>query len=222
MSSITPSGNPFSPSSAAPQSQSSPAPPPNNQPEGGAPTPSPSGSADGTTLSPDAGQQEPPASSRRSGLLDALKSNFGGNDHLRDNSAQLAGLTDNQLETVQKRREMDKAITRHEEDHHRVAGDLARSGCVYETESGEDGQQYRKAGHVMIDMSEENDPKKTAAKMKQVREAAMAPEGNVLAPLSEQDKKVAREATEKEKRAEDMLAGKPVKPAQSSDRNSSC
>lgn len=154
--------------------------------------------------------------------MDALKTNFGGNDHLRDNSSQLADMSDEKLSTIQERREIDKAVTKHEEDHHRVAGGLARSNCVYETETGEDGQQYRRAGHVMIDMTEEKDPKKTVAKMKQVRDAALAPEGNVLAPLSEQDKKVANKATEKEKQAEDRLAGKPVKPSDDGDRNFSC
>lgn len=129
-------------------------------------------------------------------------------------------MSDEQLASVRQRREMDKAITQHEEDHHRVAGNLARSGCVYETETGEDGQQYRKAGHVMIDMTEDKDPQKTVEKMKQVREAALAPESNVLAPLSEQDKKVAREASEKQKRAEDRLAGRPVEPSRDEGSNS--
>jgi hypothetical protein len=154
--------------------------------------------------------------------MDALKTNFGGNDRLRDNPSQLENLSENQLETVKKRRDMDSAITKHEEDHHRVAGNLARSGAVYETQTGEDGQQYRQAGHVMIDTAEEKDPKKTIEKMKQVREAALAPEGNVLAPLSEQDKKVARGASEKEKRAEDMLAGREVRPLGEDSKDSGC
>ena len=188
----------------------------------GADTPSASaGDQDGSSISADARTPEPP-SGRRATLLDGLRNNFGGNDHLRDNTSQLSEMTDDKLETVQKRRDVDKAITRHEEDHHRVAGNLARSSCVYETETGEDGQQYRRAGHVMIDMTEDKDPKKTIEKMKQVRDAAMAPEGNVLAPLSEQDKKVAGKAVEKQKRAEDRLAGKEVKPSDDTDRDSNC
>jgi hypothetical protein len=144
----------------------------------------------------------------RKDLLDALKSNFGGNDRLQSGENKLNELSKDQLKSVKKKREFDKALTKHEEDHHEVAADLARSGPLYETEIGEDGLEYRKSGKVMIDTGETDDPEKTVKKMRQVRAAALAPDGNQLAPLSEQDKKVAREATEKEERAQARLDGK--------------
>lgn len=161
---------------------------------------------DKTKLSPEAKKPEP--SGARKGLLDGLVGNYGGGERLKNDDKKLETLSDSQLENVKKKREMDKAITEHEDAHFEVAGDLARSGATYTTETGEDGQEYRVAGKVMIDTGTEADPEKTVSKMKQVKKAALAPEGNVLAPLSDQDRKVAREADEKLQKAENVLAGR--------------
>lgn len=173
--------------------------------EGQSGAPVPAGQADGAAISPDAKKKEP--TGERKDLLDGLKSNFGGNDRLQSTSNKLESLSTDQLKSVKKKREFDKALTKHEEDHHQVAADLARSGPLYETEVGEDGLEYRKSGKVMIDTGNEEDPERTVKKMQQVRAAALAPDGNQLAPLSEQDKKVAAEATEKERKAQAHVDG---------------
>ena len=157
-------------------------------------------------LSPEA--KKPEVSGVRQGLLDGLKGNFGGAGRLKNDDSKLSKLSDDQLKSVKKKRAMDKAITEHEDAHHDVAGDLARSEATYTTKVGEDGQEYRVAGKVMIDTGTEADPEKTVKKMKQVKKAALAPDGNVLAPLSDQDRKVAREADEKLAKAEAVLSGR--------------
>ena len=160
---------------------------------------------DGSKISPEA--KKKPVDGERKDLLDGLKKTYGGNDRLQTAEAKLNDLSTDQLKSVKKKREFDKALTEHEEAHHSVAADLARSGPLYETETGEDGETYRKSGKVMIDTGVTNDPEKTVKKMQQVRAAALAPDGNQLAPLSEQDKKVAREAEEKQRKAQAQLDG---------------
>lgn len=162
--------------------------------------------SDGASISGEAKKKE--AGGERKDLLKALKSNFGGNDRIQSNKRTLEKLSTDKLKGLKKRREFDKALTKHEEAHHEVAADLARSTPLYETEIGEDGQEYRKSGKVMIDTGNEKDDERTVKKMRQVRAAALAPDGNQLAPLSEQDKKVAREATEKEQKAQRRLDAK--------------
>ncbi len=171
------------------------------------PQPERSGNAgrDGATISREAKEKEP--SGERKTLLEALKTNLGGNDRVQNQDRALGKLSTDKLKKLKKTREFDKALTKHEEDHHEVAADLARRGPQDKTRVGEDGQEYRVSGKVMIDTGVDKDPQKTVKKMKQVRAAALAPDGNVLAPLSEQDKKVAREATEKEQVAQSMLDG---------------
>lgn len=168
--------------------------------------PASQGAPDGANLSPEAKKKKEPNGERK-GLLDALKTNFAGNDRISTKESKLDELSNDQLTSVKKKREFDKALTKHEEDHHHVAADLARSGPLYETEIGEDGAEYRKSGKVMIDTGTEEDDDRTVKKMRQVRAAALAPDGNQLAPLSEQDKKVAAEATEKEQKAQSRING---------------
>lgn len=164
------------------------------------------GSGDQAAISGDA--KKKPMSSERRDLIDGLKTNYGGNDRIQTKESKLNTLTDDQLKSVKKKRDFDKALTKHEEDHHTVAADLARSGPLYETKVGEDGETYRTSGKVMIDTGTTEDDEKTVKKMKQVRAAALAPDGNQLAPLSEQDKKVAGEASEKERKAQLRLDAK--------------
>ena len=160
---------------------------------------------DGSAISGEAKKKEP--SGERKDLLEGLKSNFGGNDRIQTKQSKLEELSTDQLKSVKKKREFDKALTKHEEDHHTVAADLARSGPLYEMETGEDGQEYRKSGKVMIDTGITESDEKTVKKMQQVRAAALAPDGNQLAPLSDADKRIAAEATEKEQAAQARMNG---------------
>jgi SprA-related family len=169
------------------------------------------GEGDGSRISGEA--KKTPPSGERKDLLDGLKSNFGGNDRIQTGERKLEKLTTDQLKDVKRKREFDKALTKHEEAHHEVAADLARSGPLYETEVGADGETYRKSGKVMIDTGTEEDDDRTVKKMQQVRAAALAPDGNQLAPLSEQDKKVAASATEKERKAQTRLDKKGQGPS---------
>jgi hypothetical protein len=187
------------------------------KPNAGNPAPPQGGAkagADGSAISGEAKKKEP--SGERKDLLDGLKDNFGGNDRIQTKKSKLESLTTDQLKNVKRKRNFDKALTKHEEDHHEVAADLARSGPLYETEIGEDGAEYRKSGKVMIETSitatqgdkrTKDDDEKTVKKMKQVKAAALAPDGNQLAPLSNADKKIAGEATEKMQAAQGRIDG---------------
>lgn len=71
-----------------------------------------------------------------------------------------------------KQREMD--VIKHENAHKAVGGQYA-GGISYEKAKGPDGKQYIVGGSVPIDVSPEDTPEKTVAKMKIVRRAALAP-----------------------------------------------
>ena len=104
---------------------------------------------DGSKISPEA--KKKPVDGERKDLLDGLKKTYGGNDRLQTAEAKLNDLSTDQLKSVKKKREFDKALTEHEEAHHSVAADLARSGPLYETEVGEDGEQPNTEMHMHHD-----------------------------------------------------------------------
>lgn len=97
-----------------------------------------------------------------------------------------------QLDELQNR---DVEVRQHEQTHKAVGGSYAGS-ISYEYQQGPDGKRYAVGGEVSIDVSTEKDPAATAAKMRQVRAAALAP-----AEPSAQDRSVAAEAMKKENEA---------------------
>ena len=73
----------------------------------------------------------------------------------------------------------DAEVRAHEEAHLRAAGVFAQGGPTFTTTKGPDGRHYAIGGKVFIDVSEiAGDPRATAAKMKQVHRAAMAPDSH--------------------------------------------
>jgi hypothetical protein len=98
-------------------------------------------------------------------------------------------LTEEEKVKVEKLKARDTAVKAHEQAHLSVAGDLATSGASYTYQQGPDGKQYAVGGEVNIDMSAEDSPEKTIAKMQRVIAAAMAP-----ADPSSQDYAVASSA----------------------------
>jgi hypothetical protein len=82
-------------------------------------------------------------------------------------------------------------VVRHENAHHREAGDLAKSGPVLtDYVEGPDRKQYATGGHVIIDTSETGDPEKDLRRGQTIVRSAEAPLG-VGSDLSQADITVA-------------------------------
>ncbi len=110
-------------------------------------------------------------------------------------------LTEEEQAQVEKLRERDADVRRHEQAHKTAAGSYATGGATYHYTTGPDGKRYAVDGEVKIDTSQiEGDPAATLRKMRQVRRAASAP-----AEPSAQDRQVAAEAAAAERRAQREL-----------------
>jgi hypothetical protein len=92
-------------------------------------------------------------------------------------------------EVIAKLEARDSEVRAHEAAHMAAGGGVA-GGTSYDYQIGPDGKAYAVGGEVPIDISPENTPKATEAKMQKVRAAALAP-----ANPSPQDIKVAATAS---------------------------
>ncbi len=111
-------------------------------------------------------------------------------------------LTEEELREVEKLKQRDAEVRRHEAAHKAAAGKFAQGGPSFEFETGPDGRKYAVGGEVQIDTSAvADDPRATIQKMQQVRRAAAAP-----AEPSSQDRQVAAQAARAEAKARAELA----------------
>jgi hypothetical protein len=111
-------------------------------------------------------------------------------------------LTDEQKQEIDKLKERDSDVRRHEAAHLAAAGGTARSGAEFDYQTGPDGQHYAIGGHVDIDLSPvAGNPSATIAKMQQVERAALAP-----ADPSGQDRAVASQAAAAAQKARGEVA----------------
>ncbi len=111
-------------------------------------------------------------------------------------------LTEEEKQEVQKLKERDAEVRRHEQAHKAAAGGHARGGPSFEFETGPDGNRYAVGGEVSIDTSAvKGDAQATIAKMQKIRQAALSP-----AEPSGQDRKVAAQAAQAESKARAELA----------------
>ncbi len=104
-------------------------------------------------------------------------------------------LSDQEQAELDKLQSRDREVRQHEQAHKSVGGSYA-GAISYEYQQGPDGKRYAVGGEVSIDVSPEKDAAATAAKMRQVRAAALAP-----AQPSPQDHSVATEAARLESQA---------------------
>jgi hypothetical protein len=115
-------------------------------------------------------------------------------------------LTDEQKEMVQKLKERDNEVRRHEAAHLAASGGHAKGGPTFTTTTGPDGKQYAIGGEVQIDMSPvKGNPEATIAKMQAVKRAALAP-----SEPSGQDTSVASAAASMEAEARQELSAQKV------------
>jgi len=113
-------------------------------------------------------------------------------------------LTDEERQQVRQLQKRDAEVRRHEQAHKAAAGQFARGGATFDTQTGPDGRVYAVGGEVSIDTSSvEGDPEATIRKMQQIRTAALAP-----AEPSSQDRQVAAQAARAEQQARAELTQK--------------
>lgn len=85
-------------------------------------------------------------------------------------------LTAEEEKQVEKLKERDREVRRHEQSHIAASGGHARGGATYEYQAGPDGKQYAVGGQVDLDMSPvSGDPRATLQKAQAVRRAATSP-----------------------------------------------
>lgn len=112
-----------------------------------------------------------------------------------------AELTSSEKKQVEKLKERDAEVRRHEQAHLAAAGPYGKGPPKFEYREGPDGKQYAVGGHVEIDTSEiRGDPQTTLKKAQILRRAALAPN-----EPSEQDQKIAREAEQMAQKADRKL-----------------
>lgn len=125
----------------------------------------------------------------------------GGAQH-NDTGADGEELTDAEQQRVDELAAREDEVIAHEQAHISAGGGLTGS-ANYGYTTGPDGQRYISDGEVSIDISEEDEPEDTIAKMTTVRSAALAP-----AEPSAQDRQVASEAARIQAEARrEMAAG---------------
>jgi hypothetical protein len=106
-------------------------------------------------------------------------------------------LSEEDSKKVEKLKQRDLEVKAHEQAHVAAGGSYVTRGAHYTFETGPDGRKYAVGGEVSIDTSEiPDDPQATAAKMRKVKQAALAP----VEPSST-DLAVAAEASRREMEA---------------------
>ncbi len=103
-------------------------------------------------------------------------------------AASTLSLSPQAQQQVQKLKQVDASVRQHEAAHQAAGGGHAGAASFTFTR-GPDGKNYATAGEVPIDISPENTPSATIAKMEQVKAAALAP-----SEPSAQDQRVAAQA----------------------------
>lgn len=92
----------------------------------------------------------------------------------RPSAQQVGQLTDEEQKQVDELKARDREVRAHEQAHKTVGGRYA-GAISYDYQRGPDGRDYAVGGSVPIDVSPENDPEDTIAKMRVVIKAALAP-----------------------------------------------
>jgi hypothetical protein len=118
-------------------------------------------------------------------------------DRVEVSRAFRAELSPEERAQVGELEERDREVRAHEEAHRQAGGQYVRGGPSFKYEVGPDGRRYAVDGEVQIDTTPvRGDPEATIQKMKQVRQAALAP-----ADPSAQDRRVAAQAMAAERQA---------------------
>jgi hypothetical protein len=84
-------------------------------------------------------------------------------------------LSEEEINLVDKLKARDIEVRQHEMEHMAAGGTYIKGGMSLEYSVGPDGVSYAVGGEVSIDISPEDTPEKTIAKMQQVKSSALAP-----------------------------------------------
>lgn len=125
-------------------------------------------------------------------------------------------LTPEEQEQVEKLKQRDAEVRRHEQAHLAAAGQHARGGPSFTYQRGPDGRSYAIGGEVSIDTSPEEDPQATINKARAIRRAALAP-----AEPSSTDRAVAAQASKMMIEAQQQLRQERIEEQQAGDGGSS-
>ena len=119
-------------------------------------------------------------------------------------------LTPEEKQQVEELKARDAEVRRHEQAHVMAGGRYIRSRAQFDYVLGPDGKLYAVGGEVQIDTSEvPDDPEATIQKAQTIRRAALAP-----SDPSQQDRRVAAQASQMEMEARMELARERAEEAQ--------
>ncbi|MDR1367370.1 MAG: hypothetical protein LBJ76_01450 [Candidatus Accumulibacter sp.] len=157
------------------------------------------------------GLDRPALSDAQASRKEALSALVGASSRGRNVSAGKAGktgqpagkeeLTPEQQREIQKLKQTDQEVRRHEQAHMAVGGSLIKGGPSYTYQMGPDKRRYAIGGEVSIDTSPGKTPEETIPKAQHIRATALAP-----ADPSPQDRSVAAQANQMESEAQIELA----------------
>ena len=153
-------------------------------------------------------QKNDPAGSNTSEEQTATQADFAAKDVYSQK------LTQAELQLLQELKQTDTKVRRHEMAHIAAGGRYITSGANFTYQQGPDGKKYVIGGEVSIDTSPvPGDPQATIQKMRQVKNAALAP-----ANPSSQDMKVASKASQSASKAlSDLMILETKKRAESNE-----
>lgn len=122
------------------------------------------------------------------------------------NRNSIDNLSEEDKKVVERLKQIESQVVRHEQAHIAAGGGLVSGGASYNYTTGPDGKRYIVGGEVQIDSAPiPNDPEATILKMQQVRSAALAP-----SDPSPQDRAVANMASKNEMNARMELSKKQL------------
>ncbi|MBU0567723.1 hypothetical protein KJ693_06605 [bacterium] len=104
--------------------------------------------------------------------------------------------TEKEKEEVERLKERDQEIRRHEQTHIAMSGGNSKGAPYYEYETGPDGKRYAVNGHVDIEMSPGRTPEETIRKARAIQKGSLSP-----AEPSQVDRSVAQSARQMEQDA---------------------
>ena len=109
-------------------------------------------------------------------------------------------LSAEEKQEVEKLKERDQEVRRHEQAHLAAAGGLATGGANYKFKTGPDGQQYAVGGEVGLKIPEGGSPEESIRIAAQIERAALAP-----AEPSSSDRQIAAKARRQKTEAQQEL-----------------
>ena len=123
-------------------------------------------------------------------------------------NSRVEELSAEEKQEVEKLRERDQKVRRHEQAHLSAAGGLATGGANYKFKTGPDGRQYAVGGEVGLKIPQGGSPEEKLRTAAQLERAALAPE-----EPSASDRNIAAKARQQKAEAQQEINEKQLKEA---------